>query len=129
MIEFKNALKNGDLEKLKVKLEDGIDVNDRSGEYRYPIHKAVLLKDTNIVKLFLDYNADINIQEPLQGNTPINLAIFNKDLQMVNFLKENGANLDIKNSWGMTSLEYAIYLKNNMSFDDIDNIIEILKIC
>ncbi|WP_407535622.1 ankyrin repeat domain-containing protein [Cetobacterium somerae] len=127
MIEFKNALKNGDLEKLKVKLEDGIDVNDRSGEYRYPIHKAVLLKDIDIVKLFLDYNADINIQEPLQGNTPINLAIFNKDLQMVNFLKENGANLDIKNSWGMTSLEYAIYLKNNMSFDDIDNIIETLK--
>ena len=127
MIEFKNALKNGDLEKLKLKLENGIDVNDRSGEYRYPIHKAVLLKDIDIVKLFLDYNADINIQEPLQGNTPINLAIFNKDLQMVNFLKENGANLNIKNSWGMTSLEYAIYLKNNMSFDDIDNIIETLK--
>lgn len=127
MIEFKNALKNGDLEKLKLKLENGIDVNDRSGEYRYPIHKAVLLKDTDIVKLFLDYNADINIQEPLQGNTPINLAIFNKDFQMVSFLKENGANLEIKNSWGMTSLEYATYLKNNMSFDDIDNIIEILK--
>ncbi|MGL5277723.1 MAG: ankyrin repeat domain-containing protein [Cetobacterium sp.] len=127
MIEFKNALKNGDLEKLKVKLEGGIDVNDRSGEYRYPIHRAVLLKDIDIVKLFLDHNADINIQEPLQGNTPINLAIFNKDLQMVSFLKENGANLDIKNSWGMTSLEYAMYLKNNMSFDDIDNIIEILK--
>lgn len=127
MIEFKNALKNRDLEKLKDKLESGIDVNDRSGEYRYPIHKAVLLKDIDIVKLFLDYNADINIQEPLQGNTSINLAIFNKDLQMVNFLKENGANLDIKNSWGMTSLEYAIYLKNNMSFDDIDNIIETLK--
>lgn len=127
MIEFKNALKNGDLEKLKIKLEDGIDVNDRSGEYRYPIHKAVLLKDTNIVKLFLDYSADINIQEPLQGNTPINLAIFNKDFKMVNFLKENGANLEIKNSWGMTSLEYATYLKNNMEFDNIDDIIEILK--
>ena len=127
MIEFKNALKNGDLEKLKLKLENGIDVNDRSGEYRYPIHKAVLLKDTDIVKLFLDYNADINIQEPLQGNTPINLAIFNKDFQMVSFLKENGANLEIKNSWGMTSLEYATYLKNNMSFDDIYDIIEILK--
>lgn len=127
MIEFKNALKNGDLEKLKLKLENGIDVNDRSGEYRYPIHKAVLLKDTDIVKLFLDYNADVNIQEPLQGNTPINLAIFNKDFQMVSFLKENGANLEIKNSWGMTSLEYATYLKNNMNFDDIDDIIEILK--
>ena len=127
MIEFKNALKNGDLEKLKVKLEDGIDVNDRSGEYRYPIHKAVLLKDTDIVKLFLDYDADINIQEPLQGNTPINLAIFNKDFKMVSFLKENGANLEIKNSWGMTSLEYALYLKNNMEFDDIDDIIEVLN--
>lgn len=127
MIEFKNALKNGDLEKLKAKLEDGIDVNDRSGEYRYPIHKAVLLKDVDIVRLFLKHNANINIQEPLQGNTPINLAIFNKDLQMVSFLKENGANLDIKNSWGMNSLEYAIYLKNNMNFDDINDIIEILK--
>ncbi|MGL5520920.1 MAG: ankyrin repeat domain-containing protein, partial [Cetobacterium sp.] len=81
MIEFKNALKNGDLEKLKIKLEAGIDVNDRSGEYRYPIHKAVLLKNVSIVRLFLEHNADINIQEPLQGNTPINLAIFNKDLQ------------------------------------------------
>ncbi|MHA4989022.1 ankyrin repeat domain-containing protein [Cetobacterium somerae] len=127
MIEFKNALKNGDLEKLKAKLKDGIDVNDRSGEYRYPIHKAVLLKDVDIVRLFLEHNADINIQEPLQGNTPINLAIFNKDLQLVSFLKENGANLDIKNSWGMNSLEYAIYLKNNMNFDDIDDIIETLK--
>lgn len=127
MIEFKNALKNGDLEKLKIKLQSGIDINDRSGEYRYPIHKAVLLKDLDIVKLFLDYNADINIQEPLQGNTPINLAIFNKDFQMVSFLKEAGANLEIKNSWGMTSLEYAIYLKNNMNFNDIENIIEILK--
>lgn len=129
MIEFKNALKNGDLEKLKAKLEDGIDVNDRSGEYRYPIHKAVLLKDVDIVRLFLKHNANINIQEPLQGNAPINLAIFNKDLQMVSFLKENGANLDIKNSWGMNSLEYAIYLKNNINFDDINDIIEILKIC
>ena len=46
---------------------------------------------------------------------------------MVSFLKENGASLDIKNSWGMNSLEYAIYLKNNMNFDDIDDIIEILK--
>lgn len=127
MIEFKNALKNGDLEKLKAKLEDGIDINDRSGEYRYPIHKAVLLKDVDIVRLFLKHNVNINIQEPLQGNTPINLAIFNKDLQMVSFLKENGANLDIKNSWGMNSLEYAIYLKNNMNFDDIADIIEILK--
>ena len=128
MIEFKNALKNGDLEKLKIKLEDGIDVNDRSGEYRYPIHKAVLLKDVDIVKLFLDYNADINIQEPLQGNTPINLAIFNKDLKMVSFLKKAGANLEIKNSWGMNSLEYAVYLKNNMNFDNIDDIIKILNI-
>ncbi|MGL5567634.1 MAG: ankyrin repeat domain-containing protein, partial [Cetobacterium sp.] len=55
MIEFKNALKNGDLEKLKIKLEAGIDVNDRSGEYRYPIHKAVLLKNVSIVRLFLEH--------------------------------------------------------------------------
>lgn len=127
MIEFKNALKSEDLEKLKIKLNDGIDVNDRSGEYRYPIHKAVLLKNLDIVNLFLEYNANIDIQEPLQGNTPINLAIFNKDLNMVTFLKNHGANLEIKNSWGMNSLDYALYLKNNMNFDDIDNIIEILK--
>ena len=127
MIEFKNALKNEDLEKLKIKLNDGIDVNDRSGEYRYPIHKAVLLKNLDIVNLFLEYNANIDIQEPLQGNTPINLAIFNKDLNMVTFLKNHGANLEIKNSWGMNSLDYALYLKNNMNFDDLDNIIEILK--
>lgn len=127
MIEFKNALKNGDLKNLKIKLEQGIDINDRSGEYRYPIHKAVLLKDIDIVKLFLEYKANIDIQEPLQGNTPINLAIFNKDLEMVSFLKEQGANLEIKNSWGMNSLDYALYLKNNMSFENIDNIIEILK--
>ncbi|MDX8335233.1 MULTISPECIES: ankyrin repeat domain-containing protein [Cetobacterium] len=127
MIEFKNALKSEDLEKLKIKLNDGIDVNDRSGEYRYPIHKAVLLKNLDIVNLFLEYNANIDIQEPLQGNTPINLAIFNKDLNMVTFLKNHGANLEIKNSWGMNSLDYALYLKNNMNFDDLDNIIEILK--
>ena len=29
MIEFKNALKNGDLKNLKIKLEQGIDINDR----------------------------------------------------------------------------------------------------
>ncbi|MGL5053955.1 MAG: ankyrin repeat domain-containing protein [Cetobacterium sp.] len=128
MIEFKNALKNGELEKLKLKLEEGIDPNDRSGEYRYPMHKAAISGDVSVVKLLLDYSADIDVQEPLQGNTPINLAVFNKNIEMVQFLKDSGANLKIKNSWGMTSLEYATYLKTNMNFDDIDGIIEILKV-
>ncbi|MGL5191291.1 MAG: hypothetical protein ACRC7S_16750, partial [Cetobacterium sp.] len=65
--------------------------------------------------------------EPLQGNTSINLAIFNKDLEMVKFLKKKGANLDIKNSWGMTSIEYAMYLKDNMDYKNISEIIEVLK--
>ncbi|WP_047381890.1 ankyrin repeat domain-containing protein [Cetobacterium sp. ZWU0022] len=127
MLEFKNALKNCDLEVLKIKLDEGIDVNDRSGEYRYPIHKAALLGNVSIIELFLEYGADIDTVEPLQGNTSINLAIFNKDLEMVKFLKKKGANLDIKNSWGMTSIEYAMYLKDNMDYKDISEIIEVLK--
>lgn len=127
MLEFKNALKNCDLEVLKIKLDEGIDVNDRSGEYRYPIHKAALSGNVSIIELFLEYGADIDTVEPLQGNTSINLAIFNKDLEMVKFLKKKGANLDIKNSWGMTSIEYATYLKDNMDYKDISEIIEILK--
>lgn len=127
MLEFKNALKIGDLEVLKAKLESGIDVNDRSGEYRFPIHKATLSGNLEIVELFLQYGAELDIVEPLQGNTSINLAIFNKDLEMVKLLKRKGANLSIKNSWGMTSLEYAMYLKNNMDYHDISEILELLK--
>ncbi|MGL5543698.1 MAG: ankyrin repeat domain-containing protein [Cetobacterium sp.] len=127
MLEFKNALKNENLEVLKIKLESGIDVNDRSGEYRYPIHKAVLLGNVEIVELFLQYGAEIDIVEPLQGNTSIHCAVFNKDLEMVKLLKNKKANLEIKNSWGMNVLEYALYLKDKMSFNDIDEIIKILK--
>lgn len=126
MIEFKSALKNGDLEKLRLKLDGGIDPNDRDGEYKYPIQKAAAAGDISVVKLLLEYFADINIKEPLQGNTAINLAIFNKNLEMVKFLIENEAKINIKNSWNMTSLEYAKYLRDEMKFSDMDIIIDCL---
>ncbi|MEG0069765.1 ankyrin repeat domain-containing protein [Cetobacterium sp.] len=127
MIEFKNALKNENLEKLEERLNEGVDINDRAGEYRYPIHKAVLLGNIKMVELFLKNGADIDIQEPMGGNTPINLAVFNRDTEMVMFLKEKGADINKKNLAGMSPIEQANYLKENMNILEIESIIEILK--
>ncbi|WP_297596350.1 ankyrin repeat domain-containing protein [uncultured Cetobacterium sp.] len=127
MIEFKNALKNENFKKLEEKLKEGVDVNDRAGEYRYPIHKAVLLGNIKIVELFLKNGADIDVQEPMGGNTAINLAVFNQDIKMVKFLKDMGADIRKQNAYGMAPLDQANYLKENMDIIEIDNIIEILK--
>lgn len=65
----------------------------------------------NNTELLLEYKANVNIQDDETNNTPLHLAIINKNKDLVRLLVPT-TDLNIKNKDGLTILELAIKIKN-----------------
>ena len=61
----------------------------------------------HIIKLLLSHNCDINAQN-WAGNTALHISSDRNDLATISLLSENGANLHIRNNFGLTAFEEAI---------------------
>lgn len=106
---------------MKVLLDAGADPNiyDEHGTY---LVNAVVGDERNpdrydILQLLIDKGADLNDGDWYQG-TPLILAVKNGDIDMVNFLLENGSEPAI-NFEGTSALDIAVEAK----YDDIANLI------
>ncbi len=101
-----DAVENGDLEKVKMLLEN----NPRSVLCRDNIglsalHAAALKGDTGLVKLLLDSRADVNAAY-IDGSTPLHFAAYgHKDI--VELLLANRADVNSKDNIGYTPLHLA----------------------
>lgn len=63
----------------------------RNTMYNTPILSATYYENVDIVKLLLQFNADIN--EIITGTNPLSIAINNEDINMINFLLKNNAKI------------------------------------
>lgn len=72
----------------------------------------VFAANFNIIKLLLDYGANINRMDA-EGKTPLFYAIEKNDVKLVKFLLENGADFNIKDKYVEYSLTNFIE-KNNI---------------
>lgn len=90
------AITNGKLEIVKLLLANGADKNKRDhiGAYR-PIHWAVSNKQIKIAELLIEKKVNLN-KTTDSGDSPLDLAALNGDLDMVKLLVENGANIEKK---------------------------------
>ncbi len=70
------------------------------------LHAAMDLKT---VRLLIELGADVNAVELKFGNTPLHAWVisYKNDLEMIQYLIEHGANVNIKNNLRKTVIDYA----------------------
>jgi Zn-dependent protease with chaperone function len=96
-----------DYDMTKLLLENGADPSFGDVEEDLTVlHYAVLYKDLKSIDLLLQFKADIN-QKDSYGESPIFQAVYNDDVKTFEYLKNKGANLNIKNVDGLSIKEVA----------------------
>ncbi len=70
-----------------------------------PLAVAIMKGDTETVKKFIEYGADIN--EASNGMTPLMVAARYNRVDIIRLLLDKGANLKATNDKGLTALKYA----------------------
>ena len=116
------AAKNGNIERIKELLSEGIDVNtkDTHGWTALILSCVFSNKKSSIetVKLLLEYGADINIQDN-KGWTSLMYASRHSNevsnIETVKLLLEYDANVNIQNKKGLTALMYSSGESNHNS--------------
>lgn len=93
------AIFDGDIEKVKSFLSDGVDINSRNRENWTPLHTAINQKNMEIIQLLLDRNADVNAVND-HSETPMHFAVRSGQKDIVELLIAKGADVntvDIRN--------------------------------
>jgi len=70
-----------------------------------PLAAAVAKGDLDAVKKFIEYGADVN--EKSNGLTPLMIAARYNQVEIIDLLLKNGANVKVINDSGLTALKYA----------------------
>ena len=73
----------------------------------HPLHRAIDIADTEILKKLLQKGANPNFYKH-DYVSPVNFAIFNEDLEIVTFLIEHGANVNMLDGLNWTPITKAI---------------------
>lgn len=129
-----SAIKNNDLKMLKAYLEAGKDANTFSRGGMALLMRAVSNNcSTDLVKLLIEYGADVNTEDK-DGETAINIASYNGNLELIKVLISEGAIIKNKtarnspfNSVAESSMPQNIknkiikLLSNNLSGVDSSN--------
>ena len=92
-------------------MENGAKVNEIIKNQTL-MHVAVRTNDVKMIKLLIDYKAEINAKSTDKGETPLHEAILNAKPLMVKCLLENGANIDFQCNDLETPLHKAVKSNN-----------------
>lgn len=100
----------GNKELVELLLSKKTDVNARDVEDTTPVHRAVNIKSKEIIELLLAKGADINAANRM--GTPLHIAVyrilaFQDKLDLVEWLIDKGANINLKPTEGLTELQQA----------------------
>jgi len=102
-------IKKGNIESVKMYLEQGGHVNATGGRFgECLLNNAILYGKFDIVKLLVDHGADINARTGMGDYTPLARAVNYSDFESVKLLVKMGANVNRKT--GGTYFHYPITL-------------------
>lgn len=107
MSSLHEAAKNGNLDETKRLLENGANIEAKSGIDNTPLHVASLKGHLELVKLLLENGANIE-DEGFSMYTPLQYASENGHLEVVKLLLEKGANIESKDESNFTPLQTAL---------------------
>lgn len=110
--EIYDAIKNDDLEKVKVLLKDNPNLVSCKDEYsRTPLRWAVWYGHKDVAKLLLENKADVNASEK-DGTTPLHLAAYKGSVDLAELLLAYKADVNAKEDNGGSPLHEAAYMGN-----------------
>lgn len=98
-------------------LQKGIDINQKqtTGTYkRSPLHLSVFMKLKDITEYLIELKADINSTDA-NGNSILSTAIITyrgDESYFIEKLIESGADINVKNNYGVSPLELAETIAN-----------------
>ncbi len=102
------AIRNGaSLEAIEILLENGADIFITDSDGIGAIDVAIKFKREDVVKLCIKKGVDLNSTKRKSGITPLLLASCFNNIDMINLLLENGADIDITDKFGMSAKDYA----------------------
>ena len=107
MAPIHNAARNGNLNRVKARLNQGVPVNSRNAHGWTPLHKAVLSGNLNIVQELLRRGAHVN-PRTRSGMTPLYLAaMWDRSPHIIHALIKAGANPKHRNMYGYDASTYS----------------------
>lgn len=120
------AIYYGDLEKVKLLVENGADIEAKTIESKTKcgytaLLEAAHLNHLDIVKYLVKKGANINANS-IYGNTALHVAINKNNLEIVKFLVENGIDIETKNCFMETALEMAINDKKTVVVEFLEDV-------
>ncbi|CAH1241010.1 ANK2 [Branchiostoma lanceolatum] len=100
--DFVRAAREGDIEKVRRGLEEGVNVNDEDSDGATALHQACRWGHDRVVELLIKNGADLN-----RGNTALKDACGFGQVKVVELLIKNGADLNVTDKAGITALHQA----------------------
>ncbi len=94
------------------------DINSKSG-YGTPLMAATVKKNSNLVKLLLENNANPNLTDQ-NNSTALHFSVIFNQQEIIELLMKHKADPNIKDNRGNTALDYAKITNNS-------KIIQLLK--
>jgi ankyrin repeat protein len=85
-----------------------------------PLCMAISKGETEIVRKFIEYGADVN--ERSNGMTPLMIAARYNNVEIIKMLLDNGADATLKNDRGFTALKLAESSKASDAIAYLSNI-------
>ncbi|GAA0400167.1 hypothetical protein GCM10009133_06280 [Cocleimonas flava] len=104
-------IENNIFDTLKVIVESSYDVNFLI-RGQSPLHFAIIVNNMNMVKLLLNHDADIELEDHFK-ETALNCAVRTANNNMIKYLLEQGADANTHSSDNTSPLTFAINQGNN----------------
>lgn len=107
------AVRQNDLDSVKLLVSLGADVNRRDSTGSPPILAAIFLPDLTIARVLVKASADVNAEIPGDWTTPLMNAVLANNGPVVEFLLTAGADVNAKNIRGYSPLLLAVELADH----------------
>ncbi|PFX13095.1 Serine/threonine-protein phosphatase 6 regulatory ankyrin repeat subunit B [Stylophora pistillata] len=104
---------NNDAEKaVEIVLNEGVDINIPGKSNRTPLLWASLSSSGEFIQTLIDLGANVNAQRTDDKVTPLKVATFCNNYMAADILLRHGADVNIQDVSGKTSLHWAVKLKH-----------------
>jgi len=108
------------LEAIELLLEYELNIHELDSDKISALDTAIKFKRKDVVQLCIDKGVDLNSTKRRSGILPLLLASCFNDIEMVEILLENGADLHATDASGMSAKDYAKKLGQKKMVDFLD---------